>query len=425
METHNFNMYHLWMVVVFIIGYALVTVEHSTKVNKSGVVLLMAVLSWVLEFFGSSADHSTNLSHFYAQLSNVSQVILFLLGALIIVETISSHRGFNLISKYITLGSKRKVLWVIAVLTFFLSSILDNLTTTIIMVTLMQKLIENREDRLVIGGGIVIAANAGGVWTPIGDVTTTMLWIGGQISTVEIMKQMIIPSLICLGVAIFCLSFLLKGRFKEREIHSEDIELEPEGKLIFWLGLAVLIFVPIFKILTGLPPFMGVIFGVSVLWLVTDYLHTHEDREYLKLPTAFSRIDISGVLFFLGILLSISALEVSGLLQELAVRMNDFISDPHYVAVAIGIFSALIDNIPLVAATMGMYSLEKFPMDSSFWQLIAYCAGTGGSILIIGSAAGVAFLNMEKVPFFWYVRRIGFAATAGYFAGIVYYTMVI
>ncbi len=425
MESFQLNFYHLWMIIIFIAGYFFVTVEHSTKVNKTGITLLMAVLMWVILFWGSGVTHTENLDLFYGQLSNVSQVILFILGALAIVETISSHKGFNIISKYIPLGSKKKVLWVIAILTFFLSALLDNLTTTIIMITLMQKLIDERQDRLVIGGAIVIAANAGGVWTPIGDVTTTMLWIGGQISTFEIIKQMLIPSLICMTVSISCLSFFLKGNFQATGALEIDQELEPEGNFIFWLGIALLVFVPIFKIITGLPPFMGIIFGVGVLWLVTDFIHTHEDRDHLKLPQIFSKIDISGVLFFLGILLSIAALEVSGLLDALAHQLNHFITNPHYVAIALGLLSAIIDNIPLVAASMGMYSLEQFPMDSSFWQSIAFCAGTGGSILIIGSAAGIAFLNIEKVSFFWYARRIGLSALIGYLAGIGYYLMIV
>lgn len=422
--VEGWTIYTLLMVIVFIVGYFFITVEHTTKLNKTGVALLMAMICWILQFV-SQKDAAYDVQHLlYEHLSSVSQVIFFLLGALTIVEIINSHRGFRIISDSITVTSKRKMLWLVGFISFFLSSILDNLTTTIIMVALIQKLIANQRDRLIIGGAVVIAANAGGAWTPIGDVTTTMLWIGGELSTLAVMKDLFIPSLACLIGSLLCLTPFLKGEFPRSEIR-EIAHVEPRGQLMFFLGVGSLIFVPIFKILTGLPPFMGVIFGLSIMWIVTDLIHSrYPERDHLKVPYIMSRIDLSGTLFFLGILLCIASLDAAGLLSQLANWMNQKISDPTYIAVSIGLASAVVDNVPLVAATMSMYDLTQYPMDHSFWELIAYCAGTGGSILIVGSAAGVAFMGMEKVDFFWYFRKIGLAALVGYCFGIAFYILV-
>ena len=334
---------------------------------------------------------------------------------------ISVHQGFQIISKHLRLHSKRQLLWCMGFIAFFLSSILDNLTTTIIMITLLQKLIEEREDRLLIGGAVVIAANAGGAWTPIGDVTTTMLWIGGQVSTIAIMKTLFLPSIACLIVGLSALSFSVKGKFAPThpEAPLETKQLEPMGTVMFFLGVGSLVFVPFFKVMTGLPPFMGMIFSLALMWLFTDIVHNrYKEREHLLVPNVITRIDFSGVLFFLGILLCIDALHTAGLLDDLSHWMNHTIANSHVVAIAIGLVSAIVDNVPLVAAAMGMYEIGQYPIDSSFWNLVAYCAGTGGSILIIGSAAGVAFMGLERVHFFWYTRRIGLAALVGYFAGI-------
>lgn len=412
------SIFSLLMIVVFVLGYVLITVEHVSKINKTSVALLMAILCWFLQFINMAESKESNLSYLSEHLANISQVIFFLFCALIIVEIINAHKGFVLISRNIHIHSKRKLLWAVALITFFLSSVLDNLTTTIIMVSLLRKLTEPGDDRLLIGGAVVIAANAGGAWTPIGDVTTTMLWIGGQISTLEVMKTLFFPSLACLFAAIAMLSLKLKGRFYR--VEDEETEtIEPMGITVFWLGIASLVFVPALKITTGLPPFMGIIFGLGFMWLFTDLVHSrYEDRNHLQVPQIMARIDASGVLFFLGILLAIDALHTAGLLDELAKWMSESIGNIEIIAIAIGLVSAIVDNVPLVAAAMGMYDLSHYPKDSSFWNLIAYCAGTGGSILIIGSAAGVAFMGLEKVQFLWYVRRIGLAALVGYFAGI-------
>lgn len=411
--------FNLLMVITFIMGYFLITIEHVTKINKTSIALLMAIICWALQFIKSTESQPDNVYFLCEHLANISQVIFFLLGALIIVELINVHRGFQLISRHIHIRSKRKLLWMIGILTFFLSSILDNLTTTIIMITLLRKLTEKGEDRLILGGAIVLAANAGGAWTPIGDVTTTMLWIGGQLSTLEIIKTLFIPSMVCLVASLSFLSLFLKGKFSFIS-DQETATIEPMGALVFCLGISCLIFVPILKLVTGLPPFMGMIFGLSIMWLVTDLIHHRdENRERLRVPHVMSLIDISSVLFFLGILLSIDALYTAGLLKTLANWMDNTFANSEMIAITIGLASAIIDNVPLVAAAMGMYELSLYPMDSTFWSLTAYCAGTGGSILLIGSAAGVAFMGLERVEFLWYMRRIGLAALIGYFAGIV------
>jgi Na+/H+ antiporter NhaD/arsenite permease-like protein len=309
-------------------------------------------------------------------------------------------------------------------ISFFLSSVLDNLTTTIIMVTLIGKLIDKGDERLIMGGAVIIAANAGGAWTPIGDVTTTMLWIGGQLSTFEIMRSLFFPSLACLVVALLCLHWVLKGDFSIHNGSDAEPE-EPMGTTIFWLGVACLIFVPVFKLTTGLPPFMGIIFGLGLMWLFTDLMHRHdEERDYLRVPHIITNIDVSSVLFFLGILLAIDALHTAGLLDALANWMDQTIGNADIIAIAIGLASAVVDNVPLVAAVMGMYPLEHYPVDSQFWNMIAYCAGTGGSILVIGSAAGVAFMGLERVQFFWYFRHVGIPAAAGYFVGFGVYKLL-
>lgn len=415
---------NLLISLIFVIGYFLITVEHFTKINKSTVALLMAVLLWIVQFESAALpvhESSEQLSHHVA---NVSQVIFFLLGALVIVETISVHKGFQIISDLIQIKSKKKLLWVVGLLAFFLSSILDNLTTTIVMITLLAKLLDRTEDRLLIGGAVVIAANSGGAWTPIGDVTTTMLWIGGQLSTSGILKSLFLPSIICFGAAFLYLSKELKGEFSTKKIHLEDKKSEPFSTAVFFLGISALIFVPILKVLTGLPPFMGVLFGLGVLWAFTDIVHgKHKDRDHLKMPEIMTKIDMTGVLFFLGILLAVNALETAGILQQVAVYLSSTFNSIEVIALFIGVISAIVDNVPLVAATMSMYDLTTYPMDHRFWEMIAYAAGTGGSILIIGSAAGVVYMGLEKVSFGWYLKRISLAALVGYIAGFGFYLL--
>lgn len=416
----------LAMALLFGIGYTGIIFEESLAFNKSGVGLLMAVSLWIVRSIGAPSTEIavSELSHASAE---VSEIVFFLLGAMTIVEIVDAHQGFKLVTDNITTRKPRTLLWVIGFVTFFLSSILDNLTSTIVMVSLLRKLVPPSEYRKLLGAVVVIAANAGGAWTPIGDVTTTMLWIHGQISTLPTMKSLFIPSAVSLAVPLAFLSLTseVNGKGQEYSNVLASEQMAPRGQLVFAVGIGALIFVPVFKALTGLPPYMGILLGLGVLWILTDAIHYGEsERQKLKVPQALSRIDTQGALFFLGILLSVSSLEAAGLLREIANYLDAHISNIDLIASAIGVVSAVIDNVPLVAATMGMYDLTSFPQDSEFWQLIAYCAGTGGSMLIIGSAAGVAFMGMEKVDFFWYFRKVSGFAFAGYAAGIAAYLAV-
>ena len=419
---HAFDLYALLMAALFVVGYALITLEQITYVNKATIAILMAVLCWIVQFLNPAWTWEHNQAALQHHLGEICQVVIFLLGALAIVEIINVHKGFSLIHQAMRFKSKRAMLWAIGLIAFFLSAILDNLTTTVVMLTMLRKVTDDTEARWLTGGAVVIAANAGGAWTPIGDVTTTMLWIGGQVSTLLIMRDLFLPSLACLVAALACLSWPLKGEYAGRALTDQEKELEPFGKFVFYLGLGALIFVPFFKVLTGLPPFMGMLLGLSAMWLITDLAHHQEmSRQHLKVPQVLAKIDLAGLLFFLGILLAIQALQSGQILSNVALWLDRAVGQPHWIATLIGFASAVVDNVPLVAATMQMYSLEQFPVDHSFWQLIAYCAGTGGSLLLIGSAAGIVFMGLEKVDFFWYLRRISFAALLGYLAGIGLY----
>ncbi|CAL5378961.1 unnamed protein product [Camellia sinensis] len=381
--------------------------------------------SWVAANQAPSTDIAiSELSHVSAE---VSEIVFFLLGAMTIVEIVDAHQGFKLVTDIITTRKPKTLLWVVGFVTFFLSSVLDNLTSTIIMVSLLRKLVPPSEYRKLLGAVVVIAANAGGAWTPIGDVTTTMLWIHGQISTVQTMKDLFIPSAVSLAVplALMSLASEMNGKGQDSTNVLASEQMAPRGQLVFSVGIGALVFVPVFKAVTGLPPYMGMLLGLGILWILTDAIHYGEsERQRLKVPQALSRIDTQGILFFLGILLSVGSLEAAGILRELANYLDAHIPNVELIASTIGVVSAIIDNVPLVAATMGMYDLTSFPQDSKFWQLVAYCAGTGGSMLVIGSAAGVAFMGMEKVDFFWYLRKVSGFAFAGYAAGIAAYLAV-
>ncbi|GMP38403.1 hypothetical protein CsSME_00009656 [Camellia sinensis var. sinensis] len=414
------------MALLFVIGYTGIIFEESFAFNKSGVGLCMAVSLWVVRSIGApSTDIAiSELSHVSAE---VSEIVFFLLGAMTIVEIVDAHQGFKLVTDIITTRKPKTLLWVVGFVTFSLSSVLDNLTSTIIMVSLLRKLVPPSEYRKLLGAVVVIAANAGGAWTPIGDVTTTMLWIHGQISTVQTMKDLFIPSAVSLAVplALMSLASEMNGKGQDSTNVLASEQMAPRGQLVFSVGIGALVFVPVFKAVTGLPPYMGMLLGLGILWILTDAIHYGEsERQQLKVPQALSRIDTQGILFFLGILLSVGSLEAAGILRGLANYLDAHIPNVELIASTIGVVSAIIDNVPLVAATMGMYDLTSFPQDSEFWQLVAYCAGTGGSMLVIGSAAGVAFMGMEKVDFFWYLRKVSGFAFAGYAAGIAAYLAV-
>jgi NhaD family Na+/H+ antiporter len=414
------------IVIVFIVGYAAIAFEHPIKINKTASALLTGVLCWVV-YILASRDTDIVTTQLYEHLGQISGILFFLLGAMTIVELIDAHDGFDAITSRIKTHDKRKLLWIIGIVTFFLSAVLDNLTTTIVMVSLLRKLIKEKDTRLFFVGIVVIAANAGGAWTPIGDVTTTMLWIGGQITSWNIMTSLFLPSLACLVVPLFFLSFRIKGNiepFDRMENNEREKTSKREQRLILGLGIGTLMFVPVFKTITHLPPFMGILFGLGLLWVVTEIIHQGKndaDKDAYSVIQALRKADVPSVLFFLGILVAISALESTHQLADLAALMDDAIGNLNVIVISIGLLSSIIDNVPLVAATMGMYDLQTFPPDHYFWEFIAYCAGTGGSCLIIGSAAGVAAMGMEKIDFFWYVKKITGLALLGYFAGAFIY----
>ncbi len=414
-----------WLLVgIFVLGYLAIAFEAKIHVNKTASALLMAVLAWAVVFLIHGHNPEADVSNLSEHLGEVCQIIFFLLGAMALVELIDAHKGFKVVTDAIRTSSKGKLLWILGFVTFFLSAVLDNLTTTIVMISLLRKLVTEREDRLLLGSMIVIAANAGGAWTPIGDVTTTMLWINGNITTWGIMKSLFVPSVVALAASLLLVGKQFRGHYVGFVGRAHEEKREPGARLVFGLGLGGLVFVPVFKALTGLPPFMGILIAVGVLWLVTDLMHhKHEERKSLRVPHILSRIDTSGVLFFLGILLCIGALNSVGLLRALASWVGGYVESSNVIAVLFGLISAIVDNVPLVAAGMGMYDFSMFPPDHSFWQLLAYCAGTGGSMLVIGSAAGVAFMGMEQVDFMWYVRRVSFVALVGYFAGVGAYLL--
>lgn len=410
-----------WILLFFLVGYSAIIGEHKIRINKAASALFAAILCWISYLFFSNAQLRSDLYTLSHHVSGIAQILFFLIAAMSIVELIDSHRGFSVILDWIRTTSKRRLMWIIAFLTFFLSAALDNLTTTILMVSLVRKLIPDQKERLLPCGLIVIAANAGGAWTPIGDVTTTMLWIEGQISSIAIMKALFLPSLVSLFVPLLYFSQQMKGHFTTK---PEQEKREPGAVLVFVMGVLGLVFIPIFKALTGLPPFMGALFSLSILWITTDLMHFKENkRSHLRMPHIFSKIDLSGVLFFLGILLAVAALDTSGILVQLAAILQKTFATETWIATFIGMLSAIVDNVPLVAATMGMYPLEHFPPDSNLWHLIAYTAGTGGSMLIIGSAAGVALMGIEKIDFISYLKKVSLPAFLGYLAGIATYLL--
>lgn len=402
--------------IIFALGYAAIVVEQFVIFNKAASALLMAVACWILLFFESSESVERHLQIFSIQMFKTSQVIFFLLGALTIVEIINAHKGFSLITEKLSIYSKTGMLVGVSFTTFFLSSILDNLTSTIVMISLIGKVVKEHNARLKLGGIVVIAANAGGAWTPIGDVSTTLLWIYGQVSTWVLLKNLFIPSIFCLLVPIIWFLPQFRGQFEKQDIVPETIE--PGGTWVLILGVCSLIFVPFFKLITGLPPFMGMMFGLGIMWVVTDLLHyKHEEREHLRVRAILPKIDVSILIFYLGVLLSINALESAGLLKNAAEWLNQKVQILLAIPFLIGLMSSIVDNVSLVAASIAMYGLSSVPADSAFWQLIAYCAGTGGSILVIGSAAGVALMAIEQVSFAWYFKTVTIPAFLGYLAG--------
>lgn len=411
------------IIFIFVIGYLAIALEHPLKVDKAVSAILLGVITWTC-FALFTSDHHIIEEKLNELLPEIMNILFFLLGAMTIVELIDMHEGFRVVTNQINSTSKRKLLFTTSILAFFMSSVLDNLTTSIVMASLLRKLIPGREDRLIFASLIVIAANAGGAWTPIGDVTTTMLWIGNRISTVNIMKELLIPSLICLIIPLLYQMLFLKGNFEARAVKTDYHTTPLERNLILALGIGSLIFVPIFKTVTHLPPFMGMFFGVGIMWLTTEIIHKRkESSEKHKYSTihALSRIDTPSILFFFGILAAVGCLGAIGALQDAAVFLSNTIGNLDVIVFCIGILSAIVDNVPLVAAVMKMYPVAQFPMDHKLWEFLAYCAGTGGSLLIIGSAAGVAIMGIEKIEFFWYMKKVTFMGFLGYAAGAIAY----
>ncbi|MGB4844536.1 MAG: sodium:proton antiporter NhaD [Ferruginibacter sp.] len=409
--------------IIFILGYAAIALEHPIKINKAASALVTAALCWSVYALFSADGHEAS-EYLTGHLGEVSGILFFLMGAMTIVELIDAHDGFYIITSRIKTTNKRKMVWLIAFITFFLSAALDNLTTTIVLVSLLRKIIADKEERLMFAALVVIAANAGGAWSPIGDVTTTMLWIGGQITAASIIVQTIIPSLVSMIIPTALIAWRMKGNFKHTgAMADENINFNTSDfkrNLVFALGLGSLLFVPVFKTITHLPPYMGILFGLGIMWIITELIHSERDEQekgLLSVNHALRKIDTPSVLFFLGILLSIGALQAIGVLTDLATLMNDKIGNIKVITMSIGLLSAVVDNVPLVAAAQGMYSLTEYPTGHFFWEFLAYCAGTGGSALIIGSAAGVAAMGIEKIDFIWYLKKVSWLAIIGYFAG--------
>ncbi len=414
----------IMILVVFIVGYLAIALEHPLHINKAATAILTGVICWVIYILMGSDAHVIN-EELREHLGEIAGILFFLLGAMTIVEIIDSHDGFEIITNSIQTLNKRKLMWIMAGLTFFLSAVLDNLTTAIVMTSLSRKLISNKNDRMLFLGMVIIAANAGGAWSPIGDVTTTMLWIGGQITASNIIIKLILPSLVCAFVPLILLSFQVKGnetkKPKEKNSHSST---PFEKKFVFFAGVSALIFVPIFKTITHLPPFMGILFGLGIMWVITELLHKGKpdlEKGRFTVVHALEKIDTSSILFFLGILVAVSALQSTGMLKTMANFLTHNIGNENVIILSLGLLSAIIDNVPLVAAAMGMYDLTVFPPDHYFWEFLAYACGTGGSALIIGSAAGVAVMGMEKIEFFWYLKKITIYSLLGYFAGAFLY----
>jgi Na+/H+ antiporter NhaD/arsenite permease-like protein len=416
------------LLVIFVLGYAFITLEHTIHINKSATALITAVLCWTLIVL-NAPDSEIVIESLTHHLSSISEIVFFLLGAMTIVELIDAHDGFQSIAESIKTTHKTKLIWLIAIITFFLSAVLDNLTTTIVMISILNKLIEDKKTKWMLLGLVIISSNAGGAWSPIGDVTTTMLWIGGQITPFNIVKQVFFASLVSMVIPTLIISYMIKGQIALKQATPDQVNASSnlfERNLIFIVGVGSLLFVPIFKTITHLPPYMGMLLCLGIIWVVTELLHKKkpaEEKGVLSVNHAIQKIDTPSILFFFGILMSIASLEYIGVLPELAAFLNTTIGDINLVAISIGLLSAVLDNVPLVAALQSMYSLEQYPQDHYFWELLAYTAGTGGSCLIIGSAAGVAVMGLEKIDFFWYLKRISWIALIGYLVGALVFIL--
>jgi Na+/H+ antiporter NhaD/arsenite permease-like protein len=416
------------LLIIFVIGYFLITIEHTIQINKSATALITAVICWILIILNSD-DKVHVISELEHHLSSISEILFFLLGAMTIVEIIDSHDGFRLITERIKTANKTKLIWLISVITFCLSAVLDNLTSTIVMISILNKLIEDKKVKWFLLGLVIIASNAGGAWSPIGDVTTTMLWIGGQITPMNIIKQTFFASLISMVIPTLIIDYKIKGDIllKAQSLsNNNNPQLSFERNLIFFVGIGCLLFVPVIKTITHLPPYMGMFLCLGIIWAVTEIIHKKKDddeRGNFSVSNALTKIDTPSILFFFGILMAIASLEYVGILPQLAQYLNNQLGNLNILAISIGLLSSVFDNVPLVAALQSMYSLNDYPQDHYFWELLAFTAGTGGSCLIIGSAAGVAVMGMEKIDFFWYLKNISWIALIGFLVGALFFIL--
>lgn len=427
------------MAIVFVVGYLAIALEHPLRINKAASAILTGAVVWAILMLGreaifhgdaAHADHEGLIHHLLEHLGDIGSILFFLMGAMTIVELVDVHEGFRVITDRISATKKTTLLWVISIITFFLSAALDNLTTTIVICALLRKLIKDKETLWVFTGMVIIAANAGGAWSPIGDVTTIMLWVKGQVTTVNIIAKLLLPSLVCLLLPLLWVSRTLKGNVERPDSvvehghhgHHASGVTPSERMAVLLLGVGALLFVPVFKAVTHLPPFMGVMLGLGILWIYTEIIHMRhgvDQRGHLMVTAVLRRIDLPSVLFFLGILVAVAGLQVAGHLTLLAETLDRSLGNVFLINGAIGALSAIVDNVPLVAAAQGMYPMSQFPPDHIFWELLALCAGTGGSMLIIGSAAGVAAMGIMHIDFIWYLKRMTIPAALGYVGGIV------
>lgn len=423
------------VIIIFVAGYFLIAMENMTRVNKSAIALIMAVICWSIIFIckGATPEHVSSLTE---SLGETSEILFFLLGAMVIVEVVDTNGGFNFVRDRLASASKVGLLWKLTLITFFLSALLDNMTTAIVMAMVLNKLVSEPKDRLCYSSMIILAANSGGAFSPIGDVTTIMLWVKGNISTLGVIKGLFVPSLVSVLVPAVIMSFMLKGPLvisgtQVRDEEKTDVHINrPERATVFIIGVVGLLFVPVFRFITGLPPYMGILLILGLLWVVTEFIFKqkkYQDIEPSHLPDVSAilhRIDLGTILFFLGILTAVSALGEIGLLRQAGAFLDSsFDGNPYFVTGLIGVLSSIVDNVPLVASCMGMYEVTGaagvYSIDGTFWLLLAYCAGIGGSMLIIGSAAGVVLMGLQKIPFGWYLKHFTWIAAIGYFSGIL------
>jgi len=421
-------MISILITIIFVAGYVAIAFEHSLKLNKAAAALITGVLCWTIYIVQTDNADAIN-DELLHHLGEIASILFFLLGAMTIVELVDSHNGFEFITQNITTTKKQYLLLIITLLTFFLSALLDNLTTSIVMTSLCAKLLAEKEDRLWFAGMIIIAANAGGVWSILGDVTTTMLWIGGQITALNTIMHLILPSIFACTIPTIIVARRFKGKRFAAIMQPQRTKKERrDGKIILFSGIGFLLFVPIFKTLTHLPPFMGMLLALGLMWIITTIIHKNKEQEVaekLTVATALQKIDSPSILFFLGILLAVAALQSFGLLKELANFLSSNLKNDYLIGIALGLLSAIVDNVPLVAASQGMYDLSVYPTDHPFWVFLALTTGTGGSAIIIGTAAGVAVMGIEQIDFMWYLKKIGWLALIGFAAGIAVFLLQI